>query len=196
MTAAPQKELLKRHGINYVDTKKGTYTTACPNCNGGYLKVKTDRNGATWFCHGCNWSGPNSREHNGDGSDLGPIKAVYDYTDEAGGRLFQVVLFRADGKVHRHCDIRREPGFEGWPQAHPILKDFLGVPIRSGDDVLGIIFLSNKRAPGGFTERDEELLTLFGAHAAIALTNARLYERHQELTVVQERNRLARTDSR
>jgi|ERR1700704_907628 hypothetical protein len=93
MTAAPQKELLKRHGINYVDTKKGTYTTACPNCNGGYLKVKTDRNGATWFCHGCNWSGPNSREHNGDGSDLGPIKAVYDYTDEAGGRLFQVLKF-------------------------------------------------------------------------------------------------------
>jgi signal transduction histidine kinase len=103
-----------------------------------------------------------------------------------------LAVMLADGKVHRHSDIRREPGFEGWPQAHPILKDFLGVPIRSGDDVLGIIFLSNKRAAGGFTERDEELLTLFGAHAAIALTNARLYERHQELTVVQERNRLAR----
>ena len=44
----------------------------------------------------------------------------------------------------------------------------------------------------GFTERDEELLCLFAAHAAIALTNARLYERSRELSVLQERTRLAR----
>lgn len=103
-----------------------------------------------------------------------------------------------DGQVHRHSDIRREPGFEGWPYAHPVLRDFLGVPIRDGDHVLGIIFLANKNTAnsskdsGGFTQRDADLLTLFAAHAAIALTNARLYERHRELTVVQERNRLAR----
>ena len=97
-----------------------------------------------------------------------------------------------DGQVHRHADIRRQPGFEGWPSAHPVLKDFLGVPIRDGDQVLGIIFLANRRVGTGFTQRDADLLTLFAAHAAIALTNARLYERHRELTVVQERNRLAR----
>ncbi|MFS2294950.1 MAG: GAF domain-containing sensor histidine kinase [Actinomadura sp.] len=89
-------------------------------------------------------------------------------------------------------DIRREPEFEGWPAAHPVLKDFLGVPILDGEDVLGIVFLANKRRPGGFTEDDEELLTLFAAHAAIAITNARLYERNRELTVVAERNRMAR----
>ncbi|GAA4239457.1 hypothetical protein GCM10022254_59650 [Actinomadura meridiana] len=89
-------------------------------------------------------------------------------------------------------DIRREPEFEGWPQAHPVLKDFLGVPIRDGEDVLGIVFLANKRSPGGFTQDDEDLLTLFAAHAAIAITNARLYEHNRELTVVAERNRMAR----
>src|SRR5690606_40899647 len=56
----------------------------------------------------------------------------------------------------------------------------------------GIVFLSNKRTPGGFTEADEELLTLFAAHAAIAITNARLYERSRELTVIEERTRMAR----
>lgn len=89
-------------------------------------------------------------------------------------------------------DIRREPEFEGWPVAHPVLKDFLGVPIRDGEDVLGIVFLANKQTPGGFTEADEDLLTLFAAHAAIAMTNARLYEHNRELTVVAERNRMAR----
>ncbi|TDD80283.1 GAF domain-containing sensor histidine kinase [Actinomadura rubrisoli] len=88
-------------------------------------------------------------------------------------------------------DIRREPEFEGWPVAHPVLKDFLGVPIRDGDDVLGIVFLANKRSPGGFTQDDEDLLTLFAAHAAIAMANARLYEHNRELTVVAERTRLA-----
>jgi signal transduction histidine kinase len=89
-------------------------------------------------------------------------------------------------------DIRKEPEFEGWPVAHPVLKDFLGVPIRDGEDVLGIIFLANKQTPGGFTQDDEDLLTLFAAHAAIAMTNARLYEDNRELTVVAERNRMAR----
>lgn len=100
-----------------------------------------------------------------------------------------------DGQVHRHDDIRKQQGFWGWPSAHPVLKDFLGVPIRDGDRLLGILFLANRGRCGpkkAFTERDEELLTLFAAHAAIAITNARLYERHRELTVVEERNRLAR----
>ncbi|MFB9251393.1 GAF domain-containing sensor histidine kinase [Sphaerisporangium melleum] len=97
-----------------------------------------------------------------------------------------------DATPVRLPDIRRDPRFEWWPSAHPVLKDFLGVPIRDGDQVLGIIFLANKRSPGGFTRHDEELLTLFAAHAAIALTNARLYERNRELTVVEERTRVAR----
>jgi signal transduction histidine kinase len=101
-----------------------------------------------------------------------------------------------DNVSKRLDDIRREPEFEGWPVAHPVLKDFLGVPIRDGEDVLGILFLANKHRrdgrPRGFTAEDEELLTLFAAHAAIAMTNARLYEHNRELTVVAERNRLAR----
>lgn len=101
------------------------------------------------------------------------------------------VMLRED-RPQRLADIRREPAFEGWPAGHPVLKDFLGVPIRDAQETLGIIFLANKRTPGGFGVQDEELLTLFAAHAAIALTNARLYERNRELTVVEERARLAR----
>jgi signal transduction histidine kinase len=109
-----------------------------------------------------------------------------------------------EGKPERLADIRQDPRFEGWPSAHPTMSHFLGVPVRDGDRVLAIIFAATKAtpkatpkaagnagAPGGFTRRDEELLSLFAAHAAIALTNARLYERSRELSVVQERSRLA-----
>ena len=100
------------------------------------------------------------------------------------------------GKPERLPDIRKDPRFEGWPDAHPQMSHFLGVPVRDGDRVLGIIFAANKVSAAaekrGFTERDEEILSLFATHAAIALTNARLYERSRELSVMQERSRLAR----
>jgi signal transduction histidine kinase len=101
-----------------------------------------------------------------------------------------------EGQPERLADIRADPRFEGWPAAHPDMSHFLGVPVRDGDRVLGIIFAANKipaaAASRGFTGRDEEILSLFAAHAAIALTNARLYERSRELSVLQERSRLAR----
>ncbi|MDQ0759642.1 GAF domain-containing sensor histidine kinase [Streptomyces canus] len=107
----------------------------------------------------------------------------------------------------RLADVRKDPRFEGWPSAHPDLIDFLGLPIRDGDEVIGALFLANKLRPVGehpphppcpkpegscgFTEEDEELLSILAQHAAIALTNARLYERSRELTIAEERSRLA-----
>lgn len=101
-----------------------------------------------------------------------------------------------EARPERLADVRKDPRFEGWPSAHPELADFLGLPIRDGDEVIGALFLANKnctRAEGrcGFTEEDEELLAILAQHAAIALTNARLYERSRELTIAEERSRLA-----
>ena len=92
-------------------------------------------------------------------------------------------------------DVRADPRYRGWPAAHPIIKDFLGVPILSGGadgEILGAIYLGNRRAAGGFSGDDERVLRVLAAHAAIALTNARLYERSRELTIVEERQRIAR----
>ncbi|MGW3115997.1 GAF domain-containing sensor histidine kinase [Streptomyces sp. NPDC001107] len=101
-----------------------------------------------------------------------------------------------EAKIERLADVRKDPRFEGWPSAHPDMSDFLGLPIRDGDEVIGALFLANKNCPKpegscGFTEEDEDLLAILAQHAAIALTNARLYERSRELTIAEERSRLA-----
>ncbi|MEV0096407.1 GAF domain-containing sensor histidine kinase [Streptomyces sp. NPDC050738] len=102
----------------------------------------------------------------------------------------------SEAKTERLADVRKDSRFEGWPSAHPDMSDFLGMPIRDGDEVIGALFLANKKCPRptascGFTADDEELLTILAQHAAIALTNARLYERSRELTIAEERSRLA-----
>ncbi|MFC9241773.1 GAF domain-containing sensor histidine kinase [Streptomyces decoyicus] len=99
----------------------------------------------------------------------------------------------------RLADVREDPRFGGWPAAHPDMSDFLGLPVADGDEILGALFLANKRCPTPpsrgngcrFTEEDERLLGILAQHAAIALTNARLYERSRELTIAGERARLA-----
>ena len=48
-----------------------------------------------------------------------------------------------------------------------------------------------KEAADVFDADDQELIEILAAHAAIAITNARLYERSRELSVLAERNRLA-----
>ncbi|MEU5599027.1 GAF domain-containing sensor histidine kinase [Streptomyces sp. NPDC020298] len=101
-----------------------------------------------------------------------------------------------EARPERLADVREDPRFEGWPSAHPEMSDFLGLPIKDGDEVIGALFLANKTCEKpqggcGFTEEDEELLAILAQHAAIALTNARLYERSRELTIAEERSRLA-----
>ncbi|MFD6026132.1 GAF domain-containing sensor histidine kinase [Streptomyces griseoluteus] len=101
-----------------------------------------------------------------------------------------------EGRPVRLDDVREDPRFEGWPDAHPELADFLGLPVRDGDEIIGALFLANKncartRGGCGFTAEDEDLLGILAQHAAIALTNARLYERSRELTIAEERSRLA-----
>jgi signal transduction histidine kinase len=104
--------------------------------------------------------------------------------------LLAVML--CDPNPVRLANIRDHPHFGWWPAAHPELTDFLGMPIMDGDEFVGEVFLANSCNEGGFTADDEELMRLLAAHAAIAIVNARLYERERELSIVEERNRIAR----
>lgn len=94
---------------------------------------------------------------------------------------------------HLTDDITADPRFRGWwPRAHPQMRSFLGVPIVSRGEVIGAIYLTVKEDGSHFDEEDQSLIGLLAAHAAIAIENARLHERSRELSIVEERNRLAR----
>jgi signal transduction histidine kinase len=94
---------------------------------------------------------------------------------------------------YRTPDIKRDPRFRGWwPAAHPEMASFLGVPIVARGEVIGAFYLTDKQGVEEFSGGDQELIEMLAPHAAVAMENARLYERSRELSIVEERNRLAR----
>lgn len=94
---------------------------------------------------------------------------------------------------YRTPDIRRDPRFAGYPPAHPGMRSFLGVPIAAPDGrVLGAFYLTSKRRAPEFSAADQTAIETLAAHMAIAVENALLFERSRELSVMEERNRLAR----
>jgi signal transduction histidine kinase len=93
---------------------------------------------------------------------------------------------------YRTPDIHDHPRFRGWwPAGHPDMRSFLGVPIVTREGVIGAFYLTDKLGAPDFTDDDEDVIELLAAHAAIAITNARLYEQTRELSILSERNRLA-----
>jgi signal transduction histidine kinase len=96
-------------------------------------------------------------------------------------------------RPYRTQDIHDDPRFKGWwPRQHPDMHSFLGVPIVARSGVIGAFYLTEKLGMPEFDEDDEKVIVMLAAHAAITIENARLYERSRELSIVEERNRLAR----
>jgi signal transduction histidine kinase len=95
-----------------------------------------------------------------------------------------------DPDPYRTDDIRADPRFEWWPEAHPRMRSFLGVPLTFKGDIVGAFYLTDK--DGGFDEADVDLVQGLAAHAAVLIENARLFEASRERSIAEERSRLAR----
>jgi signal transduction histidine kinase len=89
-------------------------------------------------------------------------------------------------------DLGSHPDSVGFPPGHPAMHTFLGVPIRIRNEVFGNLYLTEKRGGGPFTETDETLAVALASAAGVAIENARLHERVQELALLHDRERIAR----
>jgi signal transduction histidine kinase len=101
--------------------------------------------------------------------------------------VFGVVI--TERRPHISNDVDHDPLRVGQPPGHPAVRTFLGVPLMVGTDVIGMIGVANKQ--GGYTDDDQRLLSTFANQVAVAIDNARLYARQQEMI-----DRLANLHSR
>ncbi|WP_186763205.1 sensor histidine kinase [Lentzea tibetensis] len=78
-------------------------------------------------------------------------------------------------------DAGAHPAAKGFPQHHPEIAGFLGVPIRVRNRVAGSLYVAD-RARGRFSAEDEQVVVALAVVGGVALDNARLhheYERHR-----------------
>ena len=80
-------------------------------------------------------------------------------------------------RIERLAD---HPASSGFPPGHPPMDSFLGVPVRVRGEVFGNLYLTEKRGASGFTVEDKRTVMALAAAAAVAIENARLYERSRQ----------------
>jgi signal transduction histidine kinase len=85
-------------------------------------------------------------------------------------------LLITEPKPVRLPDITKHPNSFGFPPHHPPMHSFLGVPVRTREQIFGNLYLAEKRSAEQFTDDDEELVVALAAAAGVAIDNARLYE--------------------
>ncbi len=92
-------------------------------------------------------------------------------------------------------DIAKHPRAYGFPENHPPMKSFLGVPIKIQGQAWGNLYLTDKES-GRFDGADEESAVILAEWIALAISNARSADAERvRLTIEaaeQERRRWAR----
>jgi signal transduction histidine kinase len=88
--------------------------------------------------------------------------------------------------------LSEHPESYGFPTNHPAMTSFLGVPIRVRDEVYGNLYLTNKIGAAAFSDEDEALAEAMAQAAGIAIQSSRLHDRVRILSVLDDRDRIAR----
>jgi GAF domain-containing protein/anti-sigma regulatory factor (Ser/Thr protein kinase) len=86
----------------------------------------------------------------------------------------------------------QNPPYRGMPPGHLPVRSYLAVPVISRGTVIGGLFFGHGEV-GRFTESDERIALGIAAHAAVAVSNARLYEAERRARAQEQevRQRLA-----
>jgi len=123
-----------------------------------------------------------------EGADDDAIRRIGHYPV---GRGILGVLIREPRPLRLH-DLASHAQSYGFPEGHPPMRSFLGVPVRIQDRVFGNLYLTEKRGGGDFTPADEEMAVALAGVAGVAIENSQLQERVGELAVLEDRERIAR----
>ncbi|HXQ60872.1 MAG TPA: GAF domain-containing sensor histidine kinase [Acidimicrobiales bacterium] len=92
----------------------------------------------------------------------------------------------------RLADLRTHPDYYGFPAGHPSMTSFLGVPVRVRGEVYGNLYLTDKQSADEFDREDEAMAEALALAAGIAIENTRLHDRVTVLSVLEDRDRIAR----
>ncbi len=77
----------------------------------------------------------------------------------------------------RLTDLTDHPASAGFPEHHPPMRAFLGMPVIIRGAVYGSLYVSDDRPEHAFAEADEITVRALASAASVAIDNARLFDR-------------------
>jgi len=92
----------------------------------------------------------------------------------------------------RLSDLTEHPAFTGWPDGHPAMGPFIGMPIRSGDQTIGSLYMTRESGSHSFSELDELSTAFLSIQAAQQINIVAVRERTARLSLLEERENIAR----
>ncbi|QYG93505.1 GAF domain-containing sensor histidine kinase [Iamia sp. SCSIO 61187] len=101
-------------------------------------------------------------------------------------------LLITDPRPIRLPNLSEHPDSYGFPPNHPPMTSFLGVPIHIRGEVFGNLYLCDRQGDEVFSDVDEEMAVALAAAAGIAIDQARLHARVGEISMMADRDRIAR----
>ncbi|MEV0469490.1 sensor histidine kinase [Streptomyces prunicolor] len=107
------------------------------------------------------------------GVDAGTARRIGRFPDGHKGLLGALIR---ESEPVRLTDVTEDPRSWGFPEHHPRMRGFLGVPIRVSGEVFGNLYLGEKRGGDPFNDYDVNMVRVLATEAGIAIGNARLYE--------------------
>lgn len=111
------------------------------------------------------------------GLDEATVRRVGHLPDGRKGLLGALIR---DPEPVRLTDLTRDPRSCGFPEHHPPMRGFLGVPIRVQGEIFGNLYVTDKHAGEPFDDHDLAMVRVLATEAGIAIGNARLYEAAQQ----------------
>ncbi|MFE0414324.1 sensor histidine kinase [Streptomyces tendae] len=111
------------------------------------------------------------------GLDEATVRRVGHLPDGRKGLLGALIR---DPEPVRLTDLTADPRSCGFPEHHPPMRSFLGVPIRVQGEIFGNLYLTDKHAGEPFNDYDLAMVRVLATEAGIAIGNARLYEAAQQ----------------
>ncbi len=104
------------------------------------------------------------------------------------GLIGAVMRERQPIRVEKMQADQRSSGF---PANHPPMEKFLGVPIMTGPDLYGQLYLTDRLDGKPFDEQDQWLIETLAGYAALAIAGANLRQQQQRVALLEERERIS-----
>jgi signal transduction histidine kinase len=87
--------------------------------------------------------------------------------------------------------MSEDPRAVGFPPGHPPMKSLLGVPIQIGNQLFGMLYLTDREDGQPFDEQDQWLIEAMAGYAALAIAGTKLSEQKRRLALLEERERIS-----